>query len=163
MGIEIERKFLVTGEEWRIAAEPVLYRQAYLSSCKNHTVRVRVAGTKGFLTVKGRNRGLERPEFEYEIPLQDAVWMLENMTEFGLVEKLRYKIPHAGFIWEVDEFLGKNSGLIIAEIELQNANQLFPKPGWLGREVSDDPRYFNANLAMNPYSLWKGEDRGKQP
>lgn len=152
MGKEIERKFLVKGGAWR-QAEAIGYRQGFLSTVKERTVRVRTTRGKGYLTIKGICVGVTRAEFEYEIPQKDADLLLA-MCEQPLIEKNRYKVEHAGFIWEVDEFLGNNSGLVIAEIELESEDQVFPKPDWVGEEVSGDARYFNSNLIKNPYSSW---------
>lgn len=155
MGKEIERKFLVKGDEFRKLAEGVMYRQGYLNNAKERTVRIRTVGDKAFLTIKGITVGATRVEYEYEIPLKDCNFMLDNLAEKPLIEKKRYKIPMDGFIWEIDEFFGANNGLIVAEIELQSEDQKFPKPDWIGGEVTGDPRYFNSNLIKNPYENWK--------
>ena len=154
MGREIERKFLAKGEAWRGLAPGVLYRQGYLCGVKERTVRVRVAGDKAFLTIKGLTVGATRAEYEYEIPVSDAQAMLDDLAEKPLIEKIRHKIPYAGLIWEVDEFLGENAGLIVAEVELADEKQIFSKPDWAGEEVTDDPRYFNSNLARHPFRQW---------
>ena len=154
MGQEIERKFLVDGEGWR-TSQAMLYRQGYLNTAKERTVRIRLAGAKAFLTVKGVTQGATRDEFEYEIPVGDAEEMLDNLCERPLIEKRRYCVEHAGFTWEVDEFLGENEGLVVAEIELENESQSFKRPPWVGVEVTEDPRYFNANLVKNPYRNWR--------
>jgi CYTH domain-containing protein len=151
---EIERKFLVASEDWRALARGSRYRQGYLSTVKERTVRVRTIDDKGFLTVKGITVGATRSEYEYEIPAADAAEMLNDLCEKPIIEKNRYKIPLGGVTWEVDEFLGVNDGLIVAEVELQSENQSFPKPDWIGEEVTDDPRYFNANLIARPYKSW---------
>ena len=154
MGQEIERKFLVRKEVWKNQPKDgQVYRQGYLNSVKERTVRVRIANNKGFLTVKGLSRGATRLEFEYEIPVEDAQKLLD-LCEKPLIEKTRFKIEHGGFVWEVDEFFGENEGLILAEIELESEDQTFSKPDWLAEEVTDDPRYFNANLVQHPYSAW---------
>lgn len=158
MGVEIERKFLVKGEQWKNLADPVVYRQGYLCQDKDRTVRVRIAGSRGYLTVKGKNNGIERLEFEYEIPLHDADQLL-HLASKPLIEKTRRKIPFGGFVWEVDEFFGENEGLVVAEIELPNADTSFQKPTWIGQEVSDDPRYYNSNLAVNPWRNWKNANK----
>jgi len=155
MGKEIERKFLVVGDAWRHLAHGVLYRQGYLNSAKERTVRVRTVENKGFLTVKGLTSGAVRAEFEYPIPEDDARTMLNTLAEKPLVEKKRYKIQHGGLIWEVDEFFGENEGLIVAEVELESEDQRIEKPEWVGEEVTGDPRYFNSNLIQHPYSSWK--------
>jgi adenylate cyclase len=157
---EIERKFLVVGDAWRKLAEGTLYRQGYLNSIKERTVRVRTVGAKGFLTVKGITVGATRVEYEYEIPSQDADAMLDGLCEKPIIEKKRYKISHGGLRWEVDEFFGENAGLIVAEVELISEDQVFEKPAWVGAEVTADPRYFNSNLIAHPYSAWK---RGRTP
>jgi len=153
MGVEIERKFLVEGDRWRPSVAGVLYRQGYLNTTKERVVRVRVAGSRAVLTIKGASDGPSRPEFEYEIPLDDARQLLD-LCELPLIEKTRYSIDHEGTIWEVDEFHGPNEGLVIAECELDFEGQEFAKPAWVGREVTDDPRYFNANLVARPFGDW---------
>ena len=158
MGKEIERKFLVEGDDWRSLAQPIRYRQGYLSTVKERTVRVRTIGNKGYLTVKGVSAGIVREEFEYEIPLEDANAMLDSLCERPLIEKDRRKIPYGSQTWEVDEFFGDNSGLIMAEVELEDENETFEMPPWIGREVSDDTRYFNANLIASPYRDWGGRE-----
>ena len=154
MGKEIERKFLVKNDAWRGLVTGVLYRQGYLCGVKERTVRVRVAGEKAFLTIKGLTVGATRAEYEYEIPVTDAQAMLDHLAEKPLIEKIRHKIPYGGLTWEVDEFLGDNAGLIVAEVELAGEEQSFSKPHWVGEEVSDDPRYFNSNLARHPFQQW---------
>lgn len=154
MSTEIERKFLVKSEDWRTLATGKLYRQGYLSTKKGCTVRVRLVGNQGYLTIKGSTQGISRAEYEYPIPAEDAQEMLENLCDRPLIEKNRYKIELAGLIWEVDEFAGENQGLIVAEVELTNENQIIELPDWIGQEVSDDPRYFNANLTQHPFSKW---------
>lgn len=152
MSTEIERKFLVKGVEWKQGVG-VSFCQGYLSSNKERTVRVRIAGDKAFLTIKGITKGISRAEFEYEIPVSDADYLLK-MCEGPLIKKKRYTQVYNGFKWEIDEFAGENEGLVIAEIEVENETQLFERPDWVGKEVSDDPRYFNSSLAANPYSKW---------
>ena len=152
MGIEIERKFLVAGTKWKNATS-TYFCQGYLSRIKQRTVRVRIADQQAWLTVKGESNGPTRPELEYAIPIDDAKELLE-ICEQPLIEKNRYVINHDGMDWEVDEFLGENSGLVIAEIELDFADQTFSKPDWVGEEVTDDPRYFNSNLSARPYTNW---------
>ena len=152
MAVEIERKFLVCGTAWR-AGHSTLFRQGYLNRDKERTVRVRIAGSKAWLTIKGISSGASRAEFEYEIPVADAEQLL-LLCDGPLIEKTRYVVPHAGMLWEVDEFHGANSGLIVAEIELQSATQQFDQPAWVGREVTEDKRYFNSSLAVTPYTCW---------
>ncbi len=155
MGIEIERKFLVRDSSWRALARGVSYRQGYLSHEKERTVRVRAAGGKGVITIKGITTGATRAEFEYEIPLADAEYMLSTLCEKPVIEKTRYKISFGGQIWEVDEFSGDNQGLIFAEVELSSEDQQLELPAWVGDEVTSDPRYYNANLVRNPFKNWK--------
>jgi CYTH domain-containing protein len=157
MPTEIERKFLVKSEEWRTLGTGTIYRQGYIATKKGTTVRVRLAGNQGYITIKGTSKGISRAEYEYPIPTEDAQEMLDNLCEPPLIEKTRYKIEIAGLIWEVDEFAGKNQGLIVAEVELTDANQTIEMPDWIGQEVSDDARYYNANLAQHPYSEWSNK------
>lgn len=157
MGIEIERKFLLAGDEWRDLAEGIWYRQGYLLSQQERTVRVRIAGDKAFLTIKGASSGISRLEFEYLIPVEDARVMLAELCDQPIIEKKRHRIPYQGFVWEVDEFFGENAGLLVAEIELEDEGQEFAKPSWVGEEVSADGRYSNASLVKNPFSAWKRE------
>lgn len=145
MGIEIERKFLVTGDGWR-GGQATPYSQGYLNRDKHRTVRVRLAGERGYLTVKGITTGCSRAEFEYEIPVADARQLLA-LCEPPLIEKLRHVVDFHGNRWEVDEFLGELAGLVLAEIELTASDQPFDRPGWLGKEVTGDERYYNANLS----------------
>jgi adenylate cyclase len=152
MATEIERKFLVHGTEWR-QGEPVRISQGYLSREKQSTVRVRIAGKRAYLTVKGRTRGASRAEFEYEVPVQDAEELMRLCAEPPL-EKNRYTVKHAGAVWEIDEFLGANVGLVVAEIELEAEDQPFSRPSWLSTEVTEDPRYYNSNLIADPYKTW---------
>ena len=154
MGKEIERKFLVKGDAWRALAQGTMYRQGYLNSAKERTVRVRTVGEKAFLTIKGITVGATRAEYEYEIPFNDCNALLDDLAEKPFIEKKRYKIPFEGLIWEVDEFFGDNQGLIVAEVELQREDQQIPKPEWVGDEVSGDPRYFNSNLIKHPFTKW---------
>jgi CYTH domain-containing protein len=157
MGQEIERKFLVRGESWRTGAG-IKIRQGYLRNEIEGTVRIRTKGERAFLTIKGHTTGITRPEFEYEIPVDDADQILDELCLKPLIEKIRHEVDVGGFKWEVDQFLGENSGLVVAEIELEDENQEFTRPDWLGREVSDDFRYHNANLVKNPYSKWGVRD-----
>jgi CYTH domain-containing protein len=154
MGTEIERKFLVTGEGWRAGAAGRIYRQGYLSTDPDRTVRVRVVGGDGYLTIKGRAEGLVRAEFEYPIPAVDAGEMLDRLCLRPLIEKTRYRVKHGGRVWEVDEFSGENRGLRLAEIELADPAEPVDLPGWVGEEVSSDPRYYNANLVRHPFGRW---------
>ena len=155
MSKEIERKFLVVGDKWRELAAGTQYHQGYLNSVKERTVSIRKIADKAFLTVKGPTVGVTRMEFEYEIPYDDCVQMLDHLAEQPIIEKNRYKIPMGGHVWEIDEFLGVNKGLIVAEIELGSEDEAFEKPDWISEEVSGDPRYFNSNLVAHPYSTWE--------
>ncbi len=152
MGIEIERKFLVHADTWR-GTEPVRMAQGYLNRDKSRTIRVRVAGEEAFLTIKGLSQGATRAEFEYAIPVADAQALLA-LCDGPVIDKLRHVIVHEGNTWEVDEFLGANAGLVVAEIELQSEDQAFVRPDWLGQEVTGDPRYFNSSLVTQPFNTW---------
>lgn len=155
MGLEIERKFLVQNDNWRTDdAEGTPFCQGYLNSNLQRVVRVRTMGEKAVLTVKGLNSGAIRREFEYEIPLADANAMLDDLCERPLIKKTRYEIEFGGNTWEVDEFAGENEGLVVAELELESEDEDFARPDWLGEEVTDDPRYFNSNLVLRPYTTW---------
>lgn len=155
MAIEIERKFLVKHDGWRARVESASrIRQGYLSTHTRLTLRVRVRDDEAFLTLKGASAGIARAEFEYPIPLADAEALLARFAEGALIDKRRHLVREQGWLWEVDEFFGDNHGLIVAEIELASVDQDFARPAWLGVEVSDDPRYFNARLARHPYCHW---------
>lgn len=156
MAREVERKFLVAGDGWRAGARGVRYRQGYLSAGERAgcTVRVRVAGERAFLTIKGPSAAGARDEYEYVIPVADAEEMLSRLAAGGIVEKTRYRVPFAGRTWEVDEFAGENAPLIVAEVELDRIDDEVALPPWVGREVTDDPRYTNAALAQRPFSRW---------
>jgi CYTH domain-containing protein len=154
MGLEIERKFLVRGDAWRAGAAGVTYRQGYLSTVKERTVRLRTVGERGFLTIKGITVGATRSEYEYDIPVEDARQMLDDLCEQPLIEKRRYLVAAAGHDWEIDEFGGENAGLIVAEVELASEDEDVVLPSWAGEEVTGDPRYYNANLIAHPFSRW---------
>ncbi len=154
MGVEIERKFLLQGDGWRTLGDPVLLRQGYLSSNPDRTVRVRTEGGQGTMTIMGRSVGATRAEWEYPIPLADANDLLDRLCEQPIIEKVRRRIAVGQHTWEVDEFLGANQGLVVAEIELDSEEQQFDKPEWIGVEVTDDRRYFNSSLIRHPYSAW---------
>jgi CYTH domain-containing protein len=154
MGVEIERKFLVRGDQWRSLGTPVRYRQGYLAADIKRSVRVRVAGDRGLITIKGSTEGITRAEYEYEIPRADAEAMLDQLCNRPLIEKNRTKISLNGVVWEVDEFFGANQGLIMAEVELNSPQQAIDLPDWIGEEVSTDPRYFNSNLVQHPFTEW---------
>ncbi len=155
MAMEIERKFLVVGQDWRAdvaTSTPIM--QGYLASTGRVTVRVRVRGEVGYLTVKGATTGVSRSEFEFEIPVEDARTMLSTLADGPVIEKVRHLIPVAGHTWELDVFGGDNDGLVMAELELSDPEEEFAVPAWAGEEVSDDPRYFNVNLAAQPWRTW---------
>ncbi len=158
MGIEIERKFLVRNSKWKSLARGTFYRQGYVCNRPDRTVRIRTDGKKGILTIKGESSGITRPEFEFSIPVDDAMAILEMLCDGRIIEKTRYCIDYAGFVWEIDEFHGANSGLVLAEIELQEVHQPFELPAWIGDEVTGDPRYYNAYLARHPYTTWNESD-----
>ena len=154
MGKEVERKFLVTGNEWREGSRAVHTCQGYLAMTDDCTVRVRLQEEKACLTIKGRPQGISRLEYEYEIPIDEAKELLAGLCMQPYIEKNRYEVMYAGMKWEVDEFLKENEGLIVAEVELQSEDQQIELPPWIGAEVSGDPRYGNASLVRNPYSRW---------
>ncbi|MCW0372872.1 CYTH domain-containing protein [Xanthomonas sacchari] len=167
MAIEIERKFLVIGDGWRAAAHAVIpMAQGYLndqaalaSGAQKASVRVRVQGEAAFLNLKSRELGHTRQEFEYPIPLDDARALLA-LCVGGMIDKRRHLVQYQGHLWEVDEFLGDNAGLVVAEIELDSADEAFATPDWLGAEVTDDPRYYNVALATCPFCEWQGLGSG---
>lgn len=157
MAVETERKFKVLNEDWRQGASGQFLKQAYLCVDPERTIRVRIEGTEAWLTVKGPVEGYSRLEFEYKIPLLDGETMLLNLCQSRPIEKMRYRIPFKDHIYEVDEFLGDNLGLVIAEIELANEGAIFEHPHWIGEEVTADMRYYNSNLSQNPFARWKGQ------
>jgi adenylate cyclase len=154
MATEIERKFKVISDEYKKIGKPLNCKQGYLDTQNEPLVRVRIMGKKAYLTLKGKNEGIRRLEFEYEIPVLDAEELLSNFCSTTLIEKNRYIFSIEETIWEVDEFLGENSGLVIAEVELLSENDNFNKPSWIGREVSHDTKYYNYKLVEHPYSKW---------
>jgi CYTH domain-containing protein len=151
---EIERKFLVDRDAWRPEGPGVPICQGFLSTAKERVVRVRLAGDRAFLTVKGSSENFTRLEFEYPIPPADAAVMLDRLCVPPLIEKTRYRHQVGRHVFEVDVFHGDNDGLIVAEVELSAETETFERPPWLGKEVSGDPRYFNSNLAIRPYRSW---------
>ena len=154
MGIEIERKFLVVDSRWKALGTPVLLRQGYLNADPERTVRVRVQGDQAWLTIKGRSEGAARGEWEYPIPVADANELLDRLCPQPFVEKTRTRVALSAHVWEVDEFLGANAGLVVAEIELASEDEAFDKPDWIGAEVTGDPRYYNSSLIKRPFSSW---------
>lgn len=155
MAQEIERKFLVRGDQWRLNAAGTVYRQGYILTDPQRVVRVRIAGESACLTLKGESQGWTRPEFEYPIPMADAEEILRSLCQGPLIEKTRYRVAHGDLVWEVDEFAGDNAGLIVAEVELPEENYALDLPDWVGLEVSHDSRYFNASLVEHPYRQWQ--------
>ncbi len=158
MGKEIERKFLINVLKWNELDKPAgkTYRQGYMLTDPHKTIRVRLAGNAAFLTIKGINVGATRTEYEYEIPAKDAAEMLDIFCD-AVVEKKRFGIMYAGKLWEVDVFEGNNEGLIVAEIELMDEAEAFAIPGWIGKEVTGEKRYYNSNLSEQPFCNWKNE------
>ena len=154
MPIEIEKKFLVKDKTYKRLATGVHYRQGYLNRDKKRTVRVRIAGNDAFLTIKGITCGIERLEFEYPISLVEANEMIDLICEKPVIEKYRYSFYINGHEWEVDEFLGDNEGLVIAEVELDTTDELVDLPDWIGEEVTGDTRYYNSMLSVEPFKLW---------
>ncbi len=155
MGIEIERKFLVRDDSWRDVVESETgIVQGYLIADTQLTLRVRQSGERAFLTLKGATMGISRAEFEYPIPAADAATLLRELALPGLIEKTRYQVRCGEQLWDLDVFGGNNQGLVLAEIELATEDSHFEMPGWVGTEVSDDPRYYNANLARHPFREW---------
>ncbi len=156
MALEIERKFLLSSEDWRGTADggTRMIQGYFATGYEGPTVRVRIAGECGFLTIKGRMNGISRSEFEYEIPREDAESMLREFCASRLVEKVRFLVEYEGFTWEIDEYSGRNAGLFTAEIELPASSTPFARPPWLGQEVSLDRRYSNGSLSVIPYSEW---------
>lgn len=153
--MEIERKFLVKDQAYKANGVGRLLKQAYLYADSQKSVRIRLDNGIAFLTVKGPRAGAGRPEFEYEIPFADAEEIIATLCEKPSIEKHRYTLDYAGLTWEIDEFHGDNEGLVVAEVELESENQTLDKPAWIGREVTDDPRFLNSNLFQNPYQQWK--------
>lgn len=154
MAQEIERKFLVIGDDWQALGQGRLYRQGYIPTVDARTVRVRVIDTEGYITLKGPAKDLVRLEFEYPIPITDAEDMLLHLCDAPLIEKRRYRIPIDDVVWEVDQFLGANQGLVLAEVELSDPQQAVTLPAWIGQEVTHDKRYFNSYLARHPFQTW---------
>ena len=159
MGLEIERRFLVTGDGWRPGAVPVEIVQGYLSTDPRRVVRVRLAGEAGYLTVKGLADGASRAEFEYPVPAGDARELLA-LCGPAIVQKVRWTVLHAGREWGVDVFGGANTGLVLAEIELEAPDQAFDRPSWAGAEVTRQARFANASLAVRPYAAFSAAEKG---
>ncbi len=152
--LEIERKFLVIGDDWRAGASSHVIRQGYILTSETTSLRVRLLDDKGFLTVKSDLRELTRHEFEYEIPVEDAVTLLDRICPSPKIEKVRHIVEFGGMTWEIDEFTGLNSGLIVAELELTAPDQGYDRPLWIGPEVSAEPQFLNAQLVNKPFCEW---------
>jgi adenylate cyclase len=155
MGIEIERKFLVNKDLWNALEKPEgkFYRQGYLTTVPDKTIRVRLTDSGAYLTIKGRSTGATRSEYEYKIPDNEAKELLDNFAVAELT-KFRYTMAYQNKIWEVDEFLGDNQGLIVAEIELDSETETFELPAWIAKEVTGEEKYYNSNLSVNPFNKW---------
>jgi adenylate cyclase len=155
MAVEIERKFLVLNDDWRTSADQGrAIRQGYLAGNERSSVRVRVDGDVANINIKSATLGIRRLEYEYTIPIDDANEMLNNLCQGAQIEKTRYHVDVSGHLWEVDVFAGNNQGLVVAEIELSNEDEVFPVPSWAGEDVSHDPRYYNVSLIKDPYKDW---------
>ena len=152
---EIERKFLVINEDWRaLVTSAIPMRQGYLNIEKRCSVRIRISGDEAHLNIKGATIGAKRLEFEYPIPVDQACIMLDNLSAGPQIEKVRYLIPQGHLTWEIDVFSGDNAGLVVAEIELSDAEEAFDIPAWIGEEVTHDTRYYNTRLSREPYTTW---------
>jgi adenylate cyclase len=163
VALEIERKFLLASDAWRGAVrQRRLLRQAYLANTARCSIRVRIAGEEAGLSVKAMTPGVSRAEYEVGIAVADATAMMQDLREGAIVEKWRHIVPHEGHEWEIDEFLGDNTGLVIAEIELESEDEPFARPEWLGEDVTHDPRYYNFRLAMQPYRQWPQAASGER-
>ena len=158
MALEIERKFLLANDGWRKQVlRSVSLKQGYLSSQPTSSIRVRIAGRQAWLNIKSATIGNQRLEFEYDIPFDDAEIIINSLCGKPLIEKTRHFLTVDSHTWEIDEFEGENKGLIVAEIELSESGENFSKPQWLGQEVTHDLRYYNNNLAQNPYKNWRNK------
>ena len=154
MGLEIERRFLVRTHAWRdIAGAGTAFKQGYLCTTKERTVRIRLAGERAWITIKGRSRGAVRPEFEYAIPSPDASELL-GLCGSTVIDKTRYRVRYADHVWDVDEFAGANAPLVLAEVELAAEDEAVEIPGWVGDEVTGEARYQNSQLSRRPFSSW---------
>ncbi len=155
MAKEIEKKYLVLNSNYKANSSVNYIQQGYVSTKKEGVVRVRVKDDKGYITIKGENHGTVRLEYEYPIPLNEAKEIIENLCQKPVIEKRRYNYKSSdGHLWEIDEFLGENEGLVIAEIELKSETEEYEIPEWIGEEVTSDARYYNSNLLQNPYKNW---------
>ncbi len=164
MGIEIERKFLVRNDAWKSGIQGSYpCTQGYIGLRGPGSARVRIIGTKGFLTLKGPRQGISRAEFEYQIPIEEARELLESFCDDALITKVRHEVPHEGHLWEIDEFGGENTGLILAEVEIDDESESFNFPEWVGKDISEDERFFNAQLAKHPISTWMKKPSSESP
>ncbi len=157
MATEIERKFLVVSDAWRESVtHSAIFRQGYIATGETTrgSVRVRISGDQAWLNMKSATRGMERLEFEYPLPLEDAIQILDSLCETPIIEKTRHYVRHADHTWEVDVFEGENAGLVVAEVELETTEDRPSLPIWVGNEVTDDLRYYNACLVKHPFSTW---------
>jgi adenylate cyclase len=152
---EIERKFLIDESLVGELQGGEIIKQGYFPTLNNTAIRARLKGDKGYITIKGQKVGISRPEYEYEIPFNDAKEIIEKLCEKLVIEKTRYKIKHAGHIWEVDVFEGDNKGLVVAEVEMKDESEEVQLPAWVRSEVTDDLRYSNSNLVKYPYKCWE--------
>jgi adenylate cyclase len=159
MALEIERKFLLKNDSWRMAlTSSRRLSQGYLTTLTDGakaSVRVRIGGDQAYLNIKSMRLGMSRDEFEYPIPIEDAEHMLANLCSGTVIEKIRHHVHFAGLLWEIDEFLGANEGLVVAEVELESEDQAFEKPDWVGDEVTEDPSYYNVSLVRHPFTQWR--------
>jgi len=154
MGLEIEKKFLIKNDNWKqFVSEEKEITQGYLNANPNRTVRVRIAGKLGFLTIKSKSKGSVRSEFEYEIPIEDATELIE-LCEKPILSKTRFIVKFENHKWEIDVFEKENKGLVVAEIELSKEDEFFLTPDWIGKEVTEETKYYNSQLIENPYSEW---------
>lgn len=161
MATEIERKFLLVSDAWRqLVVRAETFRQGYLSNNPRASVRVRIANDTATLNIKGMTIGLQRPEYEYTIPLAEAAELLDQLCERPLIEKTRHFVEFGGNLWEIDEFHGDNAGLVVAEVELDSPDQVIMMPAWVGKDVSHVERYYNVRLTQYPYNRWTAEERG---
>lgn len=155
MGVEIERKFLLKNDSWKKNVRcSVRIRQGYLAPLSKSSIRVRIEGDKANVNIKSATLGVSRMEYEYPIPQHDAEEMLNSLCQTPQINKVRHEVFHCGHVWEIDEFLDENEGLVVAEVELNSEEEMFVKPEWLAEEVSEDPRYYNVNLIKHPFKNW---------
>ncbi len=155
MATEIERKFLITSDEWRHDADAgIQITQGYMGSNEKSSVRIRINGDSANINIKSKTIGAQRSEYEYAIPLNEANEILTALCDRPYIDKTRYHVNHQGHVWEVDVFAGDNEGLVVAELELTRVNETFSLPSWIGSEVTEDPRYYNICLVTHPYKSW---------